>query len=389
MPETKPLHPPAKVIHLIDSGGIYGAERVILNLSREQIKGARFSPVVGCILEQADSHSDLYQAATQLELPALKVAIRNRHLPVDLIRAARLFKQQGIDLIHSHGYKPSVFGRIISLLSGIPITATCHSWYDTEHAPLKKRVMVAIEKSLYRRFYAVAGVSEEIRQELLAAGVDDKVISVIENGVEFDPLPPDTDRRNEIKDQFHLDRDSICLVNLARLTKQKAQHLIIEAVALLRQQGLNVSALILGEGERREELEALIAQRDLNDRISLPGFQDNIKEILSISDIFVLPSHKEGMPMSLLEAAAQRVPIIATSVGDIPNVVKHQHSGLLIPCNSAEKLAEAIATLISDPDKARSMADAAYQQAFNKYSSASTEASYRKFYQTTLSHYHG
>lgn len=133
------------ILHFIESGGLYGAESVILNLSREMQSEGGYVPVVGCIVSSLEEQSDLYDKAIEYGLAAEKVVIRNSYLPVDIPRAAKQFKRNGFALIHSHGYKPSVFGFLIRLLTGIPVMATCHLWFLHGNAPLKMRVMVKAE----------------------------------------------------------------------------------------------------------------------------------------------------------------------------------------------------------------------------------------------------
>ena len=168
-----------KVLHFIESAGVYGAERVILNLSAQMQNTGNYIPVVGCIVDSVNTESALYNAAVELGIAAIKIPIANTGLLRDLPKAAAQLKQARIDLIHSHGYKPSVFGFIIRLLKNIPVIATCHLWFEPSKGPLKTRTMIRLEKFFYRWFPKIIAVSDPIKAILLASNLKPQQVDVI------------------------------------------------------------------------------------------------------------------------------------------------------------------------------------------------------------------
>jgi len=336
------------ILHFIDSGGVYGAENVILNLSKEMKSDGVYEPVVGCIVPDASQPNDLYEAALACGLRAEKIVIRNRALLWDLPRAARRLKDLEVDLVHSHGYKPSVFGQLMKPLSRIPVMATCHLWFKDPNRPLKMRLMIFLELNFYRRFPVVVGVSEAIRTVLVESGVDAGRTIVIRNGVEVIDLADKASRRNDTRRALGISNDDFLVINTGRLTAQKSQKTIVEAATRLVNNGLPLRVFIVGEGELASDLEREIRAAGVENSVTLTGFRRDITDLLLASDLFVLPSLDEGMPMSLIEAASAALPVIVTPVGDIPKLINQGESGLIVPPQDPQALSEAIRTVHND-----------------------------------------
>jgi hypothetical protein len=168
-----------RVLHFIESGGVYGAERVILNLSQQLKDNTEYMPIVGCIVDSLDSKSDLFEAAQAAGISAVKILIPNTKILTALPKAAKQLRKMQIDLIHSHGYKSSVFGFIISRLTPVAITATCHNWPIMDKAPIKTKFLVSLEKFFYRYFKKVVAVSEPVQEILLRSNVGQNSITII------------------------------------------------------------------------------------------------------------------------------------------------------------------------------------------------------------------
>lgn len=377
--------PPLKVMHFIDSGGVYGAESVLLNLSEQMIASGEYEPIVGCIVSRPDEPSDLYDQAVKRGVRAEKIVIRNSWLLVDLPRAASLCRRWGVDLIHSHGYKPSVFGYAMKRLGGPEIMATCHLWFKGKKGPLKMRVMVAVELYLYRFFRVVVGVSQAIRDVLVGAGIDVQRTEVVANGVKVDAASgPSVADLERVRQELGLAQDTYCVLNTGRLTQQKAQCDLVTAAGLLRDRGVPVRVLIVGEGELRPQLARQIEEAGLAESVMLLGFRDDVASLLGIADVYAMPSLDEGMPMGLLEAAAAGVPVVATPVGDVPRLVVDQVTGTVVPVGDPVQLAAAIARLKTQPDVAAAQGQAAAERVQAAYSTTAMFAEYDRIYKMLL-----
>jgi glycosyltransferase involved in cell wall biosynthesis len=373
-----------KILHFIDSEGVYGAERVILNLSQKMRAQPEFVPVIGCIVSSPQAANPLYDAAQAAGIEAHKVVIANSKLLRDIPVAADQLKSLSISLIHSHGYKPSVFGFFIARRMGIPIISTCHLWFQPNQGPLKMRVMIWLEKKLYHYFPKIIAVSEPIKDILAQANLPSHKLDLVRNGVDIPDVELTPDAALALRAQLGLAADDVVILNSGRLARQKAQWILVKAASILQQQGRKIQVLIVGEGGLRDELEAQIAQENVGHCVKLLGFRSDINQLLAISDIFALPSLDEGMPMSLLEAAAAAKPIIATAVGDIAKLVHHEDSGLIIPTENPQALVDAVVKLAEDPVFAQQLANNANKRMRADYSSDAMCSRYQAIYRELI-----
>lgn len=370
-----------RVLHLLESGGLYGAERVVLNLSLAMRAAGRHEPVVGCIVQQPGEPSALHDEALRLGLRAERVLLRNLRLPLDAPAAARRLRSLGIDLVHSHGYKATVYGSALRAWWRAPMTATCHLWFMDSGAPLKMRAMVALEQRLYRRFPCVVAVSGEIRDVLVRAGARPDRVRVIPNGILLDGPAPDAAARRALRTELGVPEGAFLVLTAGRLTAQKDQATLVRAIAALRDGEPPAHCVVAGDGELRGELEALVAGLGLGERVRLPGFRGDVPALLRAADAFALPSLDEGMPMILLEAAAAGAPLVATPVGDVPTLVRDGSTGLLVPRGDAGALAAALARLRDETGLAARLGEAARAEVRREHSHAAMAARYAEVYE--------
>ena len=372
-----------RILHFIESAGVYGAERVILNLSLQMQINTSYVPVVGCIVESPENDSALYDAAVTAGIEAVKIPIANSRVFTDLPKAAKQLIKLKIHLIHSHGYKPSVFGFIIRLLTKIPVIATCHLWFEPSKGPLKTRVMIRLEKFFYRWFPKVIAVSEPIKNILLNSNLRPSQVAIVRNGVDLPENISSVDI-SRLRQELDIKDSDFCVLNNARLTRQKAQWTLIKAAAILKRQNEHVRILIVGEGPLEKELRTQIASENVGDIVQLLGFRTDINQLLTVSNIFALPSIDEGMPMALLEAAAASKPIISTLVGDIGKLIQHEKTGLVIGTESPSELASAILRLKNNASLAQQLAHEAHTLMQQQYSSHAMCSAYIIIYDQLL-----
>ena len=369
-----------RVLHLLESGGLYGAERVVLNLSLAMRAAGRHEPVVGCIVQRPDEPSALHDEAARLGLRAERVLLRNLRLPLDAPVAARRLRGLGIGLVHSHGYKATVYGSFLRAWWPVAMTATCHLWFMDRTAPLKMRAMVALEQRLYRSFPAVVAVSAEIRDVLVRAGVRPGRVRVIANGIPLDAPAPAPAARAALRASLGVPEGAFLVLTAGRLTAQKDQATLLRAVATLAGGPRATHCVVAGDGELRGELEALAARPELRERVRLTGFRDDMAALLRAADAFALPSLDEGMPMILLEAAAAGAPLVATPVGDVPTLVHDGATGLLVPRGDPGALAAALARLRDEPGLAARLGEAARAEVRREHSHEAMAARYCEVY---------
>ncbi len=373
---------PRRVFHLLESGGIYGAENVVLNLSREMAKTPDYTPVVGCIVQDAQDSVALFDKACELGIEAHKIVINNRRFPLDIPRFLWWLKANRIDLVHAHGYKASILGFFANLFLRKPFLPTCHLWFWSESSPLKYRLMTALEMFLYRFVPVVTVVSQPIKEVLAEKGISPERVTIIRNGVNLDDFPDrKSDGDEDLRRELGLEAGVPLVLNLGRLTEQKAQGDIIKASRILKDKGHKVQFLILGDGELQEELTRQIEALGVENEVRLLGFRADAHRFLQMVDLFLLPSLDEGLPMALLEAMASKVPVLATAVGDIPELFAEGSAGVILPKAAPHKICEELLSLLENPDRMGHLKDAGYAQIKEKYSSDSMFCSYKPLYE--------
>jgi len=218
-----------------------------------------------------------------------------------------------------------------------------------------RRVSFPLHRNLVTRLKyswgidCIVAISDSIRRQLLAGGVPGRLVHTIYEGLDLSlfPLRPP----GEV---LHALRTAV-VGTVASLSPEKGLSNLVEAAALLPYPGTRVRFIIVGEGECRPDLEALVRARDLADAFEFKGFQAETLKCLYGFDLFVLPSLSEGLSSAILAAMAASLPVIATNVGGIPELVRHGHNGLLVPPGDPNSLAKAIQFLCDNPQEAREM----------------------------------
>ena len=267
-----------------------------------------------------------------------------------------LLKYNKIDILHAHSSKAALVGRVAARLAGTPaVFFTAHNSVFYEEWPgWKKNVLAAIERFLAGYTNKIITVSGVLRKELLEREriTPGKVITIY-NGIE--PAPYTTAQpRNEVLKSLGLDPEKKVVGTVARLAPQKGVLYFVKAAAILcREPGINF--LVVGDGPLREELEAEAAKLGLGERIIFAGHRRDVDKILTCLDVLVLPSVTEGLPLIILEAMAAACPVVATSVGGVPEAVEDGKTGLLVPAMDERALAGAVKKLLANPDAARDM----------------------------------
>ena len=372
----------SRVLHLLESDGIYGAEQMVLTLSEQARRAAAFEPVVGCFVAEPNEKKELLAVAESLGLATLPLVLRKRALPLDLWRALRAVKRADVDLVHSHNYKPSLVAFLAQMVWRIPATATSHLQFVGESSSWSYRVLLALQSRLFRFFPAVTAVSPAIRDHLLRGGLAAEQVLLVENGVSLpgDEIPkPD---KESARRELGIDDDSRVIVNLARLTEQKGHRFLLDAIADLVDGGRKIQLLIAGEGELRPVLEQTLGERGLRPHVRLLGYWQEPKKLLAAADLFVLSSLDEGLPMSLLEAMAFRVPVVATAVGGIPGVIADGHNGLLVPPEESGDLSRALARVLDDYELASELVAHAWTDVSTRFSAEAMCSRYVEIYQS-------
>lgn len=292
------------------------------------------------------------------EYVTIPVSLFERSVRKDYFRVMRCFRllwsiamRESFDLIHTNGYFADIIGIPMARMRGIPIVSTCHGFIAND---VKLGVYNLLDRVALLFANRIIAVSETIKKDLSAIGIRESKIEVIQNSVQTDSNPAILiSKRKQIRQRVNLSESDIVIGYVGRLSEEKGIKFLIEAVSLLDQTNLPTKLLLIGDGQQRLELERFVEKKNLTKLVIFAGFQKHIEDWLPALDIFALPSLTEGTPMALLEAMAQGLPVVASSVGGIPSIIRSGHNGILTQPANPREMADAICTLYQN-DQLRS-----------------------------------
>ena len=346
----------------------------------EHSKRAGLKVAIGVFENHKNSNSELAKVASTLGLKVQLFPCRWRFDLKTILLIRDFIYHEQINIVHSHGYKGNFYALIVTR-GKIPWVITNHNWTQ---ATFNLKVYALLDLLLIRFAKKVVTVSDVIAVKLRKCGVSSQKIIVIDNGIDLQRFSSQR-RNNLLKEYLGIEKESKVIGTIARLTKEKGHIYLIEAAKNIVSVFPSTKFLIVGDGSERDRLEKRVMQLGLKDKVIFTGQRKDIIDILSILDIFVLPSITEGLPIALLEASALRLPVVATSVGAVPKVIIDRETGLLIEPGRPEQLIRAISQLLSNQERARQFGNQAYRKVEKEFSAKSMADRYFNLYTEILS----
>lgn len=364
-----------KVLHLIDSGGLYGAEMMLLNLVEEQINSG-LQPLILSVGVHGEEQKEIEKEAEKLSLPVKAYRMKAGFNLIGAFGILRFAKDQGFQILHSHGYKFNILlGAIPRFIRKIPIITTVHGYVHADYFS-KMHIFQYLDRRSLKRLDFVIFVSEFTRRKVSA---ELKYYAIINNGISM------IERASQPETENKLIRDVVSnspfvIGAFGRLTIEKGFDDLIFAFKKLRQVVSDSKLIIWGDGYFRYELERIIRKNNLSDSVFLPGYTENVSDYLKTISIVVISSHTEGLPIILLEAMKYKVPVLATEVGAIPEVLNNGGCGYIVPPGNINVLADKLLYLFEHRAEAENMTKDAYSRLENNYSSVLMTKKYSKLY---------
>jgi len=275
----------------------------------------------------------------------------------------RLFRSRKYSIVHTHATKAGLLGRMAARCAGVPgIVHTFHSVPFEMAGQFGAKFYIALERFVGSFTHALACVGEVLRQQIAAWQiVPEQKLLTIYSGIDFARYVP-KHTPAEMKRQLGVEKAWPIVGSIGRLCEQKAQNYLVESVAHLRTQYPDTHLLLVGEGGLRPLLEQRIRDLHLGSRVSLLGERDDIADLLNIFDIYAMSSLWEGVGRALTEALYWGLPVVATPVNGVTELVHSEETGLLVPPRDPQALATAIARLVSDRELARRLGENARQK---------------------------
>lgn len=326
-----------RVLYLAHTLAVGGAEEMVLNLVRHL--PADFEPAVVCIDRPGPIGEEVRNTGTPFFALGLQPGVRR---PADVLHLQQFLHDFAPTIVHTFLLTASLYGRFAALMARVPIViGTEVNIYER-----KQRAHRVAERWLMRQTDAVVASAESVRDFYVdqIAADPDKVV-VIYNAVDWSQLEV-TLPRPQWRAQFDIPSDAPVAGIIARLTEQKAHRVLLEAMAS-RSELSALHLLVIGDGELRESLQQQSERLGLADRVRFVGARRDLGNILGAIDMFVMPSLWEGLPLSMVLAMGAGLPVVASRVAGIPEVVRHEHTGLLVQPGDAADLASALSRLLA------------------------------------------
>jgi glycosyltransferase involved in cell wall biosynthesis len=349
------------VLHLIGTLSPGGAERNLYYLA-PHMATSRFRYGICCLMQRGDFAGEIEAAG----IPVWEIGFRTRYTFTAIWKLARLLKQMRVKVLHTHLFLPGLIGRLAGLMAGTP-------------------VMIAHEhgKTLWKRWYhrwferiilPVTDMRIVVSEDILSLRLDREhtprsKLRIVYNAVDPGRFETSQPLRSATRKELGLEG---CLVigTVGRLVEAKSFDLLLDVAHEVCRTKPEARFLIVGEGPLSEDLARRAASHGLSDLVHFTGQRSDIPELMAAMDIYLITSKREGLPLNLIEAMMAAKPIVATSVGGIPDTISHGEEGLLVQPGDKAGILEAVLSLAENGDRRQKLGARARQTAIERYSPA-------------------
>lgn len=362
-----------EVVHGLPVGG---AEVLVSRIIRRMRNGYRF--VVACLDQVGELGETLMYEG--IEVTLLK---RRPGFDWSCVRRLRdLCVDNNVDLVHAHQYTPFAYAIATRVYGRRPaVLFTEHGRFHPDYPSLKRKVFNRLFSAKRDMFVAVG---KSVRQALVKnEGLPGDRIEVVYNGVDFEAFREDVDIRCETRREIGFD-DEFVVAMVARLDTIKDHDTAIRAIAAAITQNPNIRLMLIGDGPLRESIARQVTELRLPHQIRLLGSRSDVARLLRAADAFLLTSVSEGIPVTIIEAMGAGVPVVATAVGGIPEMIEHRVTGLLADAKDILGIAAAIVELAGDERLRKSLAESARARAHSQFSEESMITRYDELFRSMV-----
>ena len=305
-----------------------------------------------------------------------------------IVEYDRVLRKLSPDLIHTHMFQPGVWGRLLSVGKRIMVVSTVHNMYpymrDKNPKSKFKTFVEAWSINLFNE--KVMCVSEAVLAHVQAhTSIRKEIMNVIWNGIDLtDPYPPD-EAVKAAKEEIGWKNSCKVVMTAGRLEDQKGLDILLDAFSKLVMRSGDTQLLILGEGSLEDALREQSTSLGLDRNVQFLGFKEDVRPYLALSSLYVCSSRWEGLPMSLVEALSAGVPVVATSVGGIPEIILDQFTGLLVEPERPDQLADMMLEVLENDALAEKFRAAGRQRVQEHFNMKNTIREYEEVYLKCLS----
>ncbi|HKY39149.1 MAG TPA: glycosyltransferase [Polyangiaceae bacterium] len=363
------------IAHVLSSFGIGGQERVALDLARQQRAAGHRVLAISLAPAPDGPLAAVFQAA---DVPTETLPKRGPSVDPSLpMRLSHVLFSHGCDLVHTHNPHALIYGAPAAALAHV---ASVHTKHGVNPDADRRLWLRRTASRFVDAYVAVTQSLSEIAVEKQEC--DPERLHVIPNGIDVQRFAPNPEARRRVRAQLGIDQDAWILGSVGRLAAEKNQQLLIDAVAPMLDQRRHL--VLVGDGPERSALESRTATTLRSDYVHFLGARDDVQDLLVAFDAFALTSHSEGLPLVVLEAMASELPVVATAVGGLPDVIDDELTGYLVAAGDSVGLMRRFAWLSTRPLQAQRVASCARQLVTERHSLVTMTGAYESLYRKTL-----
>ncbi|OEF96809.1 glycosyltransferase family 4 protein [Desulfuribacillus alkaliarsenatis] len=363
-----------RILHIIGGGEYGGAEQYLVNLARK-LQGSPYQIQMACFYD-----SEFAAVLRKYQIPVHTVLPSSRFDFTLAQKLRRLMIQEKIDIVHTHGVRANFFGRLAARKLKLPIATTVHSELRQDYQnPVAYMLALGMERMTQPLTTRYIAISNSIKQDMIKRGIPEQKIEVIYSGIDFAEFV------EEKTSTLELPQPPVIGI-VGRLQEVKGHRYAIMAMPAILQKYPEVNLVIIGDGPLKEDLMKLAKQIQVADNVHFLGFQQSVSSLLNQFDIFLMPSLSEGLGLSLIEAMSQGIPVIASEVGGMVDVVQDTgdlltSTGILVSAKDANAIAENAKLLLADSNIAQQMGMRGQADVLKRFNSERMIAEIADFYE--------
>jgi glycosyltransferase involved in cell wall biosynthesis len=374
MPRSAAVQPRLNVMHVVPSLEPGGTERLVIEISKTLFADAQ--PIVCCLDNQGAWASEL----VALGVPVIALHRSPGFRPEVGFAIGRVAATHGIDVLHCHHYSPFVYGQIAALARrGLSVVFTEHGRASDDGPSLKRRL---VNPLLGRLPATICAVSHDLRRHMIAEGLPADRVQVVHNGIDPGSRPAPI-AKSSARLALGIPQDAFVVGAAGRLDPVKNLPMLIKAAEVLSAIQPRLRIVIVGDGPARPALEQMIDTLGLTRVVVLTGYRSDVRQLLPAFDVYANTSVHEGVSLTILEAMAAALPVVATNVGGTPEVVDEK-TGLLVPSHGVLQLARALQSMAHAPPKRRALGEAGRRRVEQHFSLGAMAQAYLDAYRHAL-----
>lgn len=354
------------IVHIAQSNG--GVGRYLKNFFKYS-RNEKYTNILIASQDYIDSVASLESLGVKVYIVEMCREISLRKDIQSMLDIGRILKKINPDIIYCHSSKAGVYGRVAALFFNIKSKCIYnpHGWsFDMKVSNLKKWIFILIEQLLSFLTDNIVAISNHEKEVALKYSIINRnKISVIENGIDLDFINQTVE--GNIISQIGWDKNDTIIGMVGRISEQKSPETFVKIAENIIQKIESSKFILVGDGEQRDIIENMIREKGLVNRFHITGWIENPEAYISIFDVALLTSKWEGFGLVIPEYMCLKIPVIASKVGGIADIIKNNETGYLVECQNIDEFAEAILELTTNKEKRKNIIDAAYDETITRF----------------------